>query len=176
MTASRPPFRNDGATLVELVVTIGILATVMVPVLGLLSTAVDTSGKAASLTISSRIASRLIAEIQQGDWTSIQNWSNREVFLDYQGQELDGAEAAKDAVYTARVELGPQTGVVLGTDSPAGANPAQRQVIVLVASGPALQGKALLDKAQTALASGKPLPDNVRLSRTLLVNLEKAPL
>ncbi|WP_170157002.1 Verru_Chthon cassette protein B [Roseimicrobium gellanilyticum] len=175
MITPKANFKTDGgATLVELVVTVGILVTMMVPVLGLLSSAVDTSGKAASMTISARIASRLVGEVQQGDWSSIQNWSNREVFLDYQGQELKDVGEQANAVYAARVQLGPQTGVVLGTNNPAGANPSQRRVVVLVASGSPLQAKELLDQAQAALDAGKPLPRDVRISRTLLVNLEKA--
>jgi uncharacterized protein (TIGR02598 family) len=165
--------KNDGATLVELVVTVGILVTMLVPVLGLLSSAIDTSGKAASMTMSARIAAHLIGELQQGDWLGIQSWTNREVFFDYQGQELQGANAEMNAVYVARVQLGPQTGVVLGTNNPAGANPSQRQVVVMVASGPVSQGKTLLDEAKSALDTGKPLPRSVRVSRTLLVNLEK---
>jgi uncharacterized protein (TIGR02598 family) len=172
-TRGHVPDSGSGATLIEVVVTIGILITTMVPLIGLLSIAVDTSGKAASATISARIAARLIGEVQQSDWAGLQEWATKELYFDDQGQELSTASAQQEAVYTARVRLGVPTGVAMGTGSPA--NPSLRQVVVMVASRPVPQGKLALDAAEAALASGKELPKDVRISRAMLANMEKPP-
>lgn len=165
----------SGASLVELVITIGILVTVLVPLVGLLSTSIETSGRAASTTVSARVASRLIGELQQADWAKLQNWQSKEIYLDDQGMELTSGSPQEKAVYTARVRLGAATGVSLGMGGGLPANAWQRQVVVLVASRPGAQGKAALDKAEAALDGGQSLPGSVRMSRALLVNLEKSP-
>lgn len=164
-----------GATLVEVVITVGILVTVMIPLLGLLSAAVETSGKAASITTSARIASRLLGEVQQADWARLEDWKNKDVYLDDQGMECIGAKSQADAVYTARVRLGPPTGVQMTTTPTVPANSWQRQAVVMVASRPGNSGKISLDAAEAAIDAGRAVPREVRVSRTLLVNLEKAP-
>jgi uncharacterized protein (TIGR02598 family) len=167
------PGSGSGATLIEVVVTIGILITTLVPMVGLLSVAIDTSGRAATSTISARIAAKLIGEVQQSDWAGLQAWSAREIYFDDQGQELSGADASQEAAYIARVRLGAVTGVVMGTS--AMANSSLRQVVVVVSSQPALRGKISLDEAEMAITKGEDLPKHVRLSRAMLVNMEKPP-
>ncbi|WP_009963661.1 Verru_Chthon cassette protein B [Verrucomicrobium spinosum] len=162
-----------GATLVEVVITIGILVTVMVPLVGLLSASIETSGRAASTTVSARIASRLIGEVQQADWSLLQNWQEKDTYLDDQGMELTTGSPQEKCVYTARVRLSSAAGVTLGTVAGLPANTWQRQVVVMVASRPGGQGKMALDQAEAALDNGKSLPGSVRVSRSLLVNLEK---
>jgi uncharacterized protein (TIGR02598 family) len=159
--------------LIEVVITVGILITTMVPLIGLLSAAIDMSGKAASSTVSARISARLVGEVQQSDWAGLQSWSERVLYFDDQGVELTEALAQEEAVYMARVALGSPTGVSMGTGSVT--NPSLRQVTVLVASRAFPRGKTDLDDAQAAIASGKKLPMGVRVSRAMLVNLEKQP-
>jgi uncharacterized protein (TIGR02598 family) len=168
-----PSGSSYGATLIEVVITVGILITTMVPLLGLLSSAIDMSGKAASSTVAARISAKLVGEIQQTDWAGIQSWGDRELYFDDQGLELTGTQAPEEAIYLARVTLGPATGVSLGSSG--SANPALRQVVVLVATRPAPHGKEDLDEAKTAITRGKKLPMGVRVSRAMLVNLEKQP-
>ena len=165
---------STGATLVEVVITIGILVTVLVPLVGLLSSAIETSGKAAVTTVSARIASRLMGEVQQADWTKLQSWQNKDTYLDDQGMELVSAATQSKSVYTARVRLGSGDGVTLNTASGLPANTWQRQAVVLVASRSGDLGKKALDAAEAALDSGKAVPGGVRVSRTMLVNLEKS--
>ena len=163
-----------GATLVEVVITVGILVTVMIPLLGLLSAAIETSGKAASITTSARIASRLLGEVQQSNWSTLSDWTNKDVFFDDQGIECIGTKT--NAVYTARVKLGVTAGVTMVTSGSVPANQWQRQVMVLVASRPGTQGTQSLNAAEASLDAGGPVPRGVRVSRTLLVNMEKASL
>ncbi|WP_081892447.1 Verru_Chthon cassette protein B [Verrucomicrobium sp. BvORR106] len=174
-TRTRHPHARSaaGATLVEVVITIGILVTVMVPLVGLLSASIETSGRAASTTVSARIASRLIGEVQQADWSLLQNWQEKDTYLDDQGMELTTGSPQENSVYTARVRLSTTSGVTLGTVTGQPANTWQRQVVVMVASRPGTQGKTVLDQAEAALDNGKSLPRSVRVSRSLLVNLEK---
>ncbi|HSI61880.1 MAG TPA: Verru_Chthon cassette protein B [Candidatus Saccharimonadia bacterium] len=172
-TRGHAPGSGSGATLIEVVVTIGILITTLVPLVGLLSTAIDTSGKAASTTISARVAARITGEVQQSDWAGLQTWAAREMYFDDQGKELTGATAAQEAVYTARVRLG-TSGVVMGTGA-GSSNSSLRQVVVMVASLPAPRGKISLDEAEAAITTGKDVPKQVRISRAMLVNLERPP-
>ncbi|RBP42646.1 uncharacterized protein (TIGR02598 family) [Roseimicrobium gellanilyticum] len=162
---------GSGATLIEVVITVGILITTLVPLLGLLSAAIDMSGKAVSANTAARISAKLVGDVQQGDWLGLLSWSDRDVYFDDQGCELTGANAQAEAVYSARVTLGPVTGVSMGTIGIP--NPSLRQVMVVVSSRPGVKGRKDLDDAKAAITDGKKLPMSVRVTRAMLVNLEK---
>lgn len=168
---SAPP---AGATLVEVVVTVGILVTTLLPLVGMLSIAMDTSGRASNNTLSARIGAEVLGELQQADWDDLDDWQNREYFYDYQGVRLTGAGAAAQSAYTARARLGPEGLTMAASGSPP-ANPWQRMAMVLVVPRPAHLAKPRLDDAVTALASQKALPREVTVSRAVVVNLQKAP-
>jgi len=166
-----------GATLVEVMVTVAILSMTLVPVLGLLSMAIDTSGKAVGMTVSARIAEQLMGEVQQADWATLDNWKTQDFYFDSQGLKLTNlATAGSQAVYSARVRIA-AVGLTLSPQNypKAVPNTWTRQVITLVASAPGPQGKTLLDAASNALNQQKALPSKVYLSRALLTNLEKPP-
>jgi uncharacterized protein (TIGR02598 family) len=175
-SSSLPNHLRRGATLVEVMVAVAILSMTLVPLIGMLSMAVDTSGKAVGLTVSARIAEQLMGEVQQADWATLDNWNDMDVYFDDQGLRLASGVSPNLSVYSARVKLSP-AGVTLTTANSAGpgANTWTRQVVLLVASAPGSQGKSLLDTASNALQAKKSLPQKVYLSRALLTNLEKPP-
>jgi uncharacterized protein (TIGR02598 family) len=172
-TISRPKV-HSGATLVEVVITVGILATMLLPLISLLSLAIDHSGKAINDTVSSQIASHLVGEIQQESWEKLSLWDGKVFYFDDQGVELKTDNAEK-AIYTAKVKLDPLTvGLSLATESQGvPVNPNGRKALVLVTSLAGSRGTALLTESEAALQSGKPLPKHVYVSRSLLVKLEQ---
>jgi uncharacterized protein (TIGR02598 family) len=167
---SRPSFRK-GSTLVEIVITVGILVTALVPLLGLLSVAIDTSGTASSRTVGARIGGEIIGELQQANWADLENWDGEDFYYDDQGLRLPESGSMEKAVYTARAAI-PTVGVTM-TPGAAPENTTTRQVVVLVASAQGERGKTVLDEAYKALEDKKPLPRFVQVSRALLVNMEK---
>lgn len=154
-------------------VAVAILSMTLVPLVGLLSMAIDTSGKAVGLTVSARIAEQLMGEVQQADWATLDSWSAQDFYFDNQGLKLTGGAASSQAVYAARVKISPAGVTMSTTTSGAGSNTWERQVITFVASATGSQGKSLLDAAANALLAKKALPQKVYVSRALLTNLEK---
>ncbi len=159
----------SGFSLIEVVLAIGIVALVMLPVVGLLGTAIDTSREAFSKVNDSRIAAELVGELQQADWADIHSWNGREVFYDYQGQRLEDG-TRENAVFTARIQIiQSRGGLALGTTSPAG-NTNLLQVLVAVSSRPGEAGTAAIDLA----LSGTPtINRGVHLARSVVVNAER---
>jgi uncharacterized protein (TIGR02598 family) len=165
---------HSGATLVEVVVTVGILVSTLLPLVGMLSIAMDTSGKASNNTVGARIAAEVVGELQQANWDDLDGWQGREYYYDYQGVRLTGTNAQAQSAYTARAYLAP-AGLVLAATGGPPANPWQRKVVALVVPKSANLAKAPLDTAESALVSNSPLPSQVMVHRALLVNLQKAP-
>lgn len=164
-----------GSTLVEIVVTVGILVSTLLPLIALLSMAMDTSGQASSNTLGARITAQLTGEAQQADWPALNAWHNRDSYFDDQGVKLTGAGRADEAAFMARTILSPAgTGITLAASNASPANPWQRQMVVLVASRPGALTAQRMDEAARALSQGKELPRHMRVSRTLLVNMQKS--
>lgn len=163
---------KSGATLVEVMVTVGILVTALIPMVGMLSMAIDNSGKAASNTIGSRIAAHVIGEVQQADWADVEDWDGRDSYYDDQGFALKGSNAKSESIYTARVNVG---AIDMGMAASPGIPESrwQRQVTVMVASRPGDEADERLQEALNAIKNNLELPNHVLVSRALLINLEK---
>lgn len=165
---------SKGSTLVEIVITMGIIMTAIIPLISMLSIAMDTSREAAVKTIGSRIAASLASQVQQEDWNSVSQWESRTSYYDEQGEPLNGQSASEKSAYTARVAM-PTQGMAYNTASGQASNPWARQVNVLVTLRPGSNGLTTLNAAQAAIENGQPVPKDVLLSRTMIVNLQKQP-
>ena len=153
----------------EVLVAVAVVAVAAVPILGLLSFAIDSSRSAFSSVNSSRIGSEIIGEIQQASWDEKNQWQGKEIYYDGDGQRIpDGT--AEDAVYTARVKIGAsRSGPALGSTS-AAANPHLKHVLVGVSSRP---GEVGSQAVQEALNNPNERNRGVDFYRAVLVNTEK---
>ena len=96
--------RRAGFTLVETVLAIGIVATVMVALLGLLPSGVDIMSEAGRETVGARIAQQIISEVQLSEFDEVDQFNGEERFYDDMGTEVDNFKHPR-RVYTARVEV-----------------------------------------------------------------------
>ncbi len=67
-TSSSGNHRKSGFSLVEVVVAVGIVATVFVAFLGLIPLGLENMSDAGNITTQSRIAQKIIGEIQLSEW------------------------------------------------------------------------------------------------------------
>lgn len=163
---------QQGSTLVEILVTMGIIISAIIPLLGLLSIAMDTSREAAVKSMGSRIAATVTGQIQQENWATIPQWKNRVTYYDEQGKIITGQDTVERSSYTAKVTMLDQ-GVTYSENSGSASNPWAKQVVVLVALSSGTRGTQMLEDAQNALETGGTLPKNVLLNRSVIVNLQK---
>jgi|GEM_PF-1492799 len=166
-------FRNlqQGSTLVEMVVTVGLLVSVMLPLVGMLSMGMDTSLKAGINTVGSRITSQLMGEVQQAKWEELDRWNDRTFYFDDQGLVIRDAGQEGMAAFTAQVKVSNE-GVTLTTQS-SQKNEWQRKVTTVVSPANGKRGEQLLNDALTALAEGKPMPASVRVGHSLVTKTSK---
>ena len=153
----------------EVLVAVAVVAVAAVPILGLLSFAIDSSRSAFSSVNSARIGAEVIGEIQQASWVETSQWNDREIYYDGDGQRIpDGT--AEDAVYTARVRIkASRSGAALGSTSTA-SNPHLKHVLVGVSSRP---GEVGSQAVQEALKNPQERNRGVDFYRAVLVNTEK---
>lgn len=130
-----------GFTLIEVVVAVGIVATVFVAFMGMLPLGMDTMREAGAITTQARISQKLIGEMQQTDWRKAGDSSNS--IIDAFSSELRyfdeyGNETTKvdESIYQAKVEI--SEGGTKAAPSLPGARPNDylRQVIVKIAYAP----------------------------------------
>ena len=161
--------RKSGFSLIEVVIAIGLVALVMVPVVALLGTAIDTSREAFAQVNDARIGAELVGELQQAEWDDLASWNGRKIYYDYQGQRLpDGTQ--EDAVFTAQIQVkGSLGGLGLGTTAPAG-NPFLRQVIVAISSRPGEAGSLAIERA---LSDSSGSNRGVHIVRSVVVNADR---
>ncbi len=164
--------RAKGTSLVEVVVSVAILSTVLLPLIGMLSMSIDTNKKAVNLTLSARISEQVLGELQQADWATLDNWSAQDFYYDDLGLKLTGTDASSLASYTARVKLS-AAGVIMTVAAGGTANAWERQMLTIVTSGAGARALAMLDSAALALQNKTELPRQVYVSRALVTNLEK---
>ncbi|TLD72754.1 hypothetical protein FEM03_01380 [Phragmitibacter flavus] len=164
--------RSSGATLVEVVITVGMLVTMLLPLIGMLSIAVKKSGEAINTSISSRISSQLVSEVQQANWATLDRWNDREVHFSDQGIQLKNQDVAQQSSYIARVLLD-TTGVSDSTTPGVPVSSHEIRIIVLITSLGGSIGEKRLDDAALAIQNNTALPNQVQVSRALLVNMEK---
>ena len=154
----------------EVLVAVAVVAVAALPILGLLSVAIDSSRSAFSSVSKARIGAELIGEIQQASWNEAQLWNSREVYYDGDGQRIpDGT--AEEAVYTARVKIvvSSRAGAIMGA-SISSANPYLRHVLVGVSSKPGTLGS---EELQEVLSKPHERNRGVEFYRAVLVNTEK---
>ena len=100
----RRPGCDAGFSLVEVVIALGIVATVMVALLALLPLGMDALRQAADLSVQSRIAQDLIGDVQQADWKSLERYRNELRYYDGEGVPLETAGSGR-RLYTAKIEF-----------------------------------------------------------------------
>jgi uncharacterized protein (TIGR02598 family) len=110
---------NSGFSLVEIVVAVGIVATVMVALLGMIPTGLNTVNEAADTMAEIRIAQQLISEVQMTDWDDIDTkWNQSDYYFDGEGNKLIVQD--NKVRYTCRIEIGDEPfnlpAVPLGTE------------------------------------------------------------
>ena len=98
------PPADRGFTLIETVLAIGIVATVLIALLGLLPTGSDILGEAGRGTVGARIAQQLIGEVQLAEFEDIDQFNNKKRYYNDMGTEVL-TEEHPDRVYTARIEV-----------------------------------------------------------------------
>jgi uncharacterized protein (TIGR02598 family) len=89
---------------VEIVVAVGIVATVMVALLGMIPTGLNTVNEAADTMAEIRIAQQILGEVQMAEWEEVEDWDNKPYYFDPEGNRLDNPEAGK-VRYTCQVEV-----------------------------------------------------------------------
>ena len=67
---ARPSTASRGFSLIEVIVAMGIVATVMVGLIGIMPAGVESLHDAATTAIQSRIVQELISDAQQSDWNN----------------------------------------------------------------------------------------------------------
>ena len=109
MKISSPLHHRRGFTLAEVMIAMGIVATVMVGLLGMIPLGVRSVREAANLTITGRIAQEVIGNIQQANWKDIvKSFDNRVLYFDNEGFLIrNGGQTTP--TFQARVKLAPQS-------------------------------------------------------------------
>lgn len=140
------------ATLVELVLALGILAVAMVSLLGMLTRGVGTMKKAADLATESRIVQQLIDEVQATDWDRLDAVVAEASFQTRYFDDQGIITSRGRQIYTTRIYLdqspddtGPAFGLpgdeAVGVDRKSDL----RRVIVRITHVPGNRGEAMLD-------------------------------
>lgn len=145
----RNPTGPPGAVLIEAVAVVGIIATAILPIVGLLALATEQSTEAVARTTGAQISSDLLGQLQQADWEEVGSWDGRDFFFDDQGRAVAGAA---DSIYTARVTF-PKGATQLG--SAARPNPHLRQVLVYVSPLPGDVGALSIEEAEGGETVGR---------------------
>ena len=97
-----------GFTLVEVVISLGIVAFAFIPVLGLLPFGLDVSRQAVDATVCAQIAQQLTSQAQQTDFSDIDSLAGQSAMLfDDQGNRL--ANGDPNAIYSAAYSVSAKT-------------------------------------------------------------------
>lgn len=161
-----------GSTLVEMVITVGLLVSVMVPLVGLLTMGMDTSLKAGVNTIGSRITNQLMGELQQAEWQDLDGWNGRTMYFDDQGLAMADSTLTRAAAFIAQVYIS-TPGVNLATQNSNATNNTQRKVTTVVSPANGERGKQMLAETISALQEGKATPTTVRVGHGLVTKTGK---
>lgn len=103
MKTKTSPTSFRGFTLAEVMIAMGIVASVMVGLLGMIPLGVRTVREAANLTISGRIAQEVISNIQQANWSAVLSDYDKKVFyFDNDGFAIRTGNSSKPS-FQARV-------------------------------------------------------------------------
>jgi uncharacterized protein (TIGR02598 family) len=100
-------------TLAEVMIALGIVASVMVGMLAMIPHAIGSIRESNNLTIMGRIAQEVISDIQMSEWDQIdEDYKGKTFQYDNEGLIFEGREG-QNPTYEARIEL-PQQAVSLG--------------------------------------------------------------
>lgn len=87
--------RRSGFTLAEVMIAMGIVASVMVGLLGMTTMSVRSIRESSNLAIQGRIAQEVINNIQMADWSDIEvNFKNKSFYFDNEGFPVSQAKGA----------------------------------------------------------------------------------
>ena len=168
------PGTGAGFTLVEVVLSLGIIATALLGVMGLLTLAAGGASEAANDTLASQISTRIIGELQMADWDQLQALSSARPLQYWNefGQELEDANAQGLSIYTSQVILVNSTQPSLGTVNvgPSGSNDHLFQIRCLVSCLPGPSGEVALNE----VLAGEQHP-KVRVFSSVISHMEKLP-
>ncbi|MDF1751513.1 MAG: Verru_Chthon cassette protein B [Verrucomicrobiales bacterium] len=138
-----------GFSLVEVTLSLAIVSTVMVGVVGMLSTGVNLVGEAGDISTQGRIAQKLVGELQLSDWDKLEEYTTpdqRYRYYDYQGQEVEDINDSMQ-VYTALISID-TTGVALpGSPRPSSC---LRRVYIFISPNNGEKGKQDVDRVAEA--------------------------
>ncbi|TLD68559.1 hypothetical protein FEM03_21815 [Phragmitibacter flavus] len=163
---------RSGSTLVEMVITVGLLVSVLVPLVGLLTMGMETSLKAGVNTIGSRITNQLMGELQQADWQDLDGWNGRTMYFDDQGLAMPDSTLDRAAAFMAQVYIS-TPGVNLATHNANANNATQRKVTTVVSPANGERSIKLLADTLSALEAGKATPTTVRVGHGLVTKTGK---
>jgi uncharacterized protein (TIGR02598 family) len=113
MKNQKTRFFPSGFTLAEVMIAMGIVASVMVALLGMIPLGVRSVREATNLTISGRIAQEVISNIQQANWVDVSDTYNDRTFLfDNEGFSIRSGSQATPS-FQARVKI-PKVAIKIG--------------------------------------------------------------
>jgi len=105
---STPSLRPSGFTLAEVMIALGIVASVMIGMLAAMPHALRSIRESNSLTIMGRISQEVISDIQMSEWEDVEKTYQGKMFhYDNEGLAYEGREGQKK-VYEARVQVKPE--------------------------------------------------------------------
>ena len=97
--------QSSGFTLAEVMIALGIVASVMIGMLGMIPHAVKSIRESNSLTVMGRIAQEMISDIQMSQWSEIDRDYKEKTFkYDNEGLVFEGRDG-QEPTYEARVHL-----------------------------------------------------------------------
>lgn len=99
--------RSSGFSLIEVVIAIGIVASVLVALLGLFGLGMDTMREAINEQVEARIMQSVNSDLQASDFDRLQDMESEQYFFDEEGTRV---RSGRDAVYAAKIELLDQSG------------------------------------------------------------------
>lgn len=158
MKLTLPPSKKSthcrGFSLVETTIAVGIAATVLVALVGLIPVSLDTLREASNTTASARIVQSISSDYRMREWSDVlqqqQQGSPEDYSFDGQGTRVKAGDTS--AIFTARVSV-TDAKPLPGMSS---SNPRLKAVQILVTSSPnpdlAFQQPATCKRAQTLLA------------------------
>ena len=97
--------QSPGFTLAEVMIALGIVASVMIGMLGMIPHAVKSIRESNSLTVMGRIAQEVISDIQMSQWVEIdRDYKEKSFKYDNEGLVFEGRDG-QEPTYEARVHL-----------------------------------------------------------------------
>lgn len=152
---------TSGFSLAETVIAVGITASVIVTLVGMIPLSLDTLRQAAILTAEARITQAIAADYRMREWSEVvqqqQEGGCRDFSFDGQGTRVKQGDAS--TIFTARVTVSD----ALPLPGMQQTNPRLKNVQILVTSSP---------NATAAFAN----PETCRKSQTLVAQTDKTAL